>query len=726
MGTFERIRKVSPYALGVFVVVFIGFMVASDADIGTLVKQGQNPQTAAIGVINGEEILYKDYEEKVKQLVEQQRSQMTDPNAEIDENQIRTQVWDQMVNEVLMRQEAEKAGIKVTDNEIADLLIENPPEYLARSFTDTAGVFNRKLYLELITNPESIVNYMGQDPTQMDPAEKEKAINNFRNDLLQISDYLRSQKVSEALNTVVSTSGSQISPLFAKTSFKDENSIANVNYILVPTSDVKLEDVKVSNDEIKKYYEDHKKYYRQKYERKIKFVSMPIEPSADDSSRANRRIQKILEDLQKGVDLATTDSIFDIKMSEYSGTTNDWKMFQDIDPMKASYIANAPDRQVVGPVRLPDGTYFFRLDGRRSGENIVAKASHILIGFGPKNNKDSARKEADAILRKIRGGEDFAALAAVHSEDKGSGAQGGDVGYFGKGKMVKPFEDATFAANVGQVVGPVETQFGFHIIKVTDKKSDELQYSEIKINPSISNPTRNKIFMDAHSFVKQFEEGANFDTLASRMKLKADTSTFIAKTFPIFNSWALTNQVFEAEVGGILQPKDVKNTGIVIIQVIDDHQEGVADLAIVEQEIKNKLIKKKQLEMLKNKAFDVYNKVKTVGDLTLVTEFQVRPAPELKNTGSVPGAGLDVEFTASLFKSDAGKILEPIRGSNGWYIAQIVTKQIPDEKTINSSVDSQVKKLKQVAKSQTFNTWFNKIKETAEIEDMRGKFFSDY
>ncbi|HOQ48605.1 MAG TPA: SurA N-terminal domain-containing protein, partial [Candidatus Kapabacteria bacterium] len=167
MGTFERIRKISPYALAAFVVIFVGFMVASDADISTLLQQGSNPQTAAIAYINGEKILYKDFQERVNQAIEQQRAQMQNPEAEIDQNQIMTQVWDQMVTEIILKQEAEKLGIKVTNNEIVDILIENPPDFLARSFTDTAGNLNKQIYYDLITNPENIVKYMGRDPNQI-------------------------------------------------------------------------------------------------------------------------------------------------------------------------------------------------------------------------------------------------------------------------------------------------------------------------------------------------------------------------------------------------------------------------------------------------------------------------------------------------------------------------------------------------------------------------------
>ncbi len=89
------------------------------------------------------------------------------------------------------------------------------------------------------------------------------------------------------------------------------------------------------------------------------------------------------------------------------------------------------------------------------------KASHILV---------KTEAEAKQILQKISAGDDFAKLAKMFSQCP-SGNQGGDLGYFGKGQMVKPFEDACFKAKAGDIVGPVKTQFGWHVIKVTDVKN---------------------------------------------------------------------------------------------------------------------------------------------------------------------------------------------------------------------------------------------------------------
>lgn len=115
------------------------------------------------------------------------------------------------------------------------------------------------------------------------------------------------------------------------------------------------------------------------------------------------------------------------------------------------------------------------------------KASHILISTVDENGKalsEAKKKEAKAkaeeVLKKAKAGEEFSALAKEYSDDTGSATEGGDLGYFGKGVMVSEFEDAAFGLDVGEVSEIVESQYGYHIIKVFDKVDEQLPLSDVK------------------------------------------------------------------------------------------------------------------------------------------------------------------------------------------------------------------------------------------------------
>lgn len=727
MGTFERIRQISPYFFGIFAVLLIAYFVFTSGG-EDIMRQTGDPQTMAIGVVNGEKILYKDFDAMVRQQAEQKRGNEGEEQ-EVDHVQIYRDVWNQMVEEILLRQEAEKAGIKVTDDMIADVLIENPPEYLRRAFTDTAGNFNRAVYLDLITNPENYVKYMGKDPTQIPEEEKEKAINSLRQDLITISTYIRKQKLQENLMTIISAASSVISPEFAREKYMDENSSADVRFIALRPGEINDADVKISDDEIRKYYEDHKKLYKQKAKRQIKYISFPIVPSKDDSAKATKRVDKLIDDIKNSVSFEQRDSIFDLRMAEYGGKQTPFTLVKDIDKGKVDILAGMQINEVSGPFQLQDGQYFFRLDGRRSGEQEVVKASHILLKFTDKT-KDSVKIEADKLLKRAKAGESFDELARTHSDDQGSAYSGGDVGYFGKGQMVKEFEEAAFAASPGSIIGPVETQYGWHIIKVVDKKSDEISFTEVVISTKFTNSTKTALFREAISFQKQVEEGASFDELAAKIGKDPIKTAFFEKSRPMLGSQYLTDIAFEGEVGTVIPAMELKNYGVVVVQIADQRQAGFAPVEDVKQEITKKLLNKKKLDALKSKADAMWAKVKNYGSMDNIaaadSTIKILKLEDVKNDGKVSGFPTDMAFTQMVYKSSIGKLLEPFRGENAYYILQIDRRETPDEQRAIKEIPEFYKQLRASASGGVFYQWFGEVRENSEIEDFRSKYYQEY
>lgn len=138
--------------------------------------------------------------------------------------------------------------------------------------------------------------------------------------------------------------------------------------------------------------------------------------------------------------------------------------------------------------------------------------------------RDSALAEARAVLATLEAGGDFAALAEQHSDDPGSREQGGDLGWFGHGRMVAPFEEAAFAAVPGEIVGPIETAFGIHILQVTDTRLEELRARHILFGFEQNEEDRARARVEAEALRDRIAAGADVDSLQT-IYLRGDSAS---------------------------------------------------------------------------------------------------------------------------------------------------------------------------------------------------------
>ncbi|MDX9790275.1 MAG: peptidylprolyl isomerase [Candidatus Kapaibacterium sp.] len=731
MGTLQQIRRISPYVFGIFAVLLVAFFTIGDPTvIEGLRGASGSPTSQVLGEVNGDEILYVDFETRVREETENMKRQDQDVS---DDKAIRQRVWDQMVDELILHQQMEKYGIHITDEQVKEQMLDNPPDYLKNMFMDSAGNFMRDIYVDLITNPQNYVNYLGADPSQISIEEREAAVNNFRKDLMNIEKYLRETLARQELQNLVSTGAAFISPSFAGLKYKEENSSADIKFIAVTTRDVPQEAMEIKKEDIEKYYNENKHKYKQKSQRRLNYVTFMMLPSSDDSSKFVRRVTSIIDELGKVESDEARDSIFTLKLIEYGGINHDYTMVQDIDPNVYQYIAILGNKKIAGPIQKADGTYFYRVDDRRIGDNEMIKASHILIRTGPGINEDSAKAEAMKLYRRAKvDKEPFAILASTHSEDNGSAPKGGDLGYFGKGMMVPEFENAAFSGNVGDIVGPVKSSFGYHVIHIVDKRNEDLKYSEIRLSPSISTGTKQRIFRDAVSLQKQVQEGIPFDTVAARLGLTPTLSPFFEKNKAVLGSRYIVDLAFKANLGDVLEPLELDRYGVVVATLSDVRETGFKPLEDVRTEISQRLGKVKLLDMAKEKAMEIYNQIKDLGSMdnigSMVPELtdKVMDLPMFKPSPSVPGVGSDAVFSPKAFSLSENKIHEPFRGENAYFIVEIKNKNLPTEESIKSELGQYIEQLSLQTKGTVYYQWFQEKKEKAKIDDNRSAFYKEY
>jgi peptidyl-prolyl cis-trans isomerase C len=216
--------------------------------------------------------------------------------------------------------------------------------------------------------------------------------------------------------------------------------------------------------------------------------------------------QKVIEknpQLKESVLTQFIQSMVISKLAKEKGFDKIAEVKNQMEFYKDNFLANLYiRREVLDKISIPEEDlkkyYENHKDEFKTPEMV--KVRHILVKMNesaPEKDKKAAKKKAEDILEKIKSGEDFAKLAAEVSDDLGSKQKGGELGFFPRGRMVKPFEDAAFALKPGEVSGLVKTQYGYHIIKLEERKPAGIEpFDDVKKNirqKLIQDQTKSKV-----------------------------------------------------------------------------------------------------------------------------------------------------------------------------------------------------------------------------------------
>lgn len=276
MALMTQIRENLTKLFGAFAVLFILFIMFDwGMDLPSIRFGGE---ADVLGKVNDEKITYKEFSELLRQSIEAQKKQSgTDPSDDL-ERQIRDQVWNMLVNQILIRQQIEELGIEVTDKEIIEMVHgPNPPEMLVGQFRDSLGQFNRDAYDQAIQDPRN------------------------RDAWLQIERQLRQQRKSEKLQSLLNASV-RVTEGEVKQKFNDQNTYLESQYVLFDPN-MYLDDSKitVTDADLQKHYKANPSEYKVKPARKLRYVLFQSKPSNADTSDVVSEIERLKDQAQLGM-----------------------------------------------------------------------------------------------------------------------------------------------------------------------------------------------------------------------------------------------------------------------------------------------------------------------------------------------------------------------------------------------------------------------------------------
>lgn len=660
-----------------------------------------------VGEIAGESVDYKDFLAKQDEMTFNfQQSNRRSPSSS-EQTFIKNQTWDALVADMAFTKQFDAIGLKVSAEELEDMVQgDNIHPQIQQAFTNPeTGEFSK----------DQVINFL-QSWDQMPPAQQMSWLNFER----AIGPARRRSKYD---NLIIKTN--YVTTAEAMNEYQVSSATADVSYMYVPYYSVKDSSLSASDQELKAYLSAHEDEYQKDESKEIKYVVYNVVPSAEDTALIYNEIVSLQEDFSS----SQADSTFAIAKSEADDTFNNYTLETLPDALRADDEVIAVG-EITDPV-VENGNYVvYKMSGTQTADEYTARASHILFKWSDDSDasKAAAKKEARAILRDIKNGADFAEMARLHGTD-GTKSRGGDLGWFTQGKkMVKEFDDAVFAASKpGLMKDVVETQFGYHIIDVTNVKSNATyDVAKISLELFISDETRNKFYRDAETFAMEATDLATMQSLAKEQNIKIVTASNVDKNAQRITGLSEARSVVywafnDASVGQVSEVFEI-NDQYIIAALASEQEEGVATLASVKIEIEKKVLDEKKAQIIIDKMKSLEEE--DLANLTIAygddgAKFYNMPNLKL-SSNSLTSVGLAPNAVGVIFSMEEGEKTAPFALDNGVIVIKLNKKLEAPEISDYESYRTQLLQKNQPSIARKVD---NSVKELADIKDERYKFF---
>jgi len=706
MAILENIRKrttvlILIIGMALFAFVISGIFTSNDFSGG---KVG-----SAVGEINGDEISINDFRRKIERA--SRRSGPTNSSM-----QLVNSVWNQVERNTILGQQIEDLGISIEQDQIINVIKSSPGIAQNPQFTDENGIFDETKFRDFIS--ELKINAPAQ---YNDWLQDEEAI-------------IQSAKEQSYFNLIRAGVGATLKE--GELDYKLSTDKVDISYVRIPYTSMPDSAFVVTKKEISDYINEHQQDYKQQRSRDIQFVYFEDKASDDDVAVIKDQITKLLGDtVEYFEERDETDTIPGFRNTTDNAAFLDRNSDNKFDtiykskselPLKfADTLMGLNIGELFGPYNDGQSWKITKMVNKKPNGSV--KASHILITWegaeraNPeiKRTKEEAEAIANDLLKQAKTeGAVFTQLARDNS-DGPSAPRGGDLGYFQEGVMTPKFNDFAFGNATGHI-GLVETEFGYHIVRVDDKQ-DLVQLATLSREIEASDETLNALFTDATKFEmaatsseKTFSDLAKENEYVVRPVNKINE---LDENLPgLSNQRAIVQWAFnsETEIGNIKR-FGISN-GYAVVQLTAKYEEGLMTvedasasvLPIIRKRKKAaKIISQNQGKSLENLAADNNTNVSSASALTV-------------KTPTIPGAGREPLVVGTAFALAQGSTSDLIEGETGVFKIEVTKKEegpkLENYTTFANSL--------QASNGTRVNTSvFDALKENSEIVDNRATFY---
>lgn len=705
MSVLQTLRDRAGALMAVIIGATIIVFVLSDS-LGSGQGKNKAKKYYEIADIDGETVSYQDFETKIQNLTEIYKMSGTSQITEAMSEQMREQVWTQMIEEKMLGVQMALLGIGVSNDEVETMVFgEEPHPIVQQLFSNReTGMFDKSF----------MVNFL--KATEYDPQTKAY--------WLYFEDEIISSKSKSKLNSLISKSLYITGKQIEYENMLNANSV-DFSFVMKPYGAIADTAVTVSESDLLNYYNKHKNSYKQEASRNLEYVEFEVMASEEDIKDTEESIIEYIDEFKTAEDL--------VQFINLSADTRHFEHFKTIDEVPEiirDFVAKGNTKEVYGPY-VENETYKLAriLEIETRPDSVHAR--HILLRSTDYENRDAAKLQADSLKQLIETGSDFATLAMINSSDQGSAQLGGDLGWFAEGQMMTPFNNACFEHSKGDIV-IAETTYGFHVVEVLGQKGLSKKYHIGIIDRSIdaSSATYQRIYSDASRFAGMNNTYEKFNKTIADDGLNKKVATNVGPEEKLITGLETPRQLvmslFEAKENEIILDRSEQavfelGPKFIIAYCTGVKEEGYSDMEDISSDIRYALLKEKKADLI---AADIKSSVDGLGSIYEISNtlgLNVQEATDVTfNSFSIPSAGIEPKVISIASSMAEGSISDPIKGENGVFVISV--------NNVNKNPQAQAEdilktRLTTNMQMRAVYEAFEALKHNDQIKDMRYKFY---
>lgn len=656
MATIQNIRKRSGLLVVVVFVALMAFL------LGDLFKSGGSKffgDPNVVGSVNGRDISRLE----LSQAMEELKTGNPDQYATASSIQLSNLVWNSMMSDEILAEELDASGMNVSQEEIYLDIINNPN--IRQSFAGANGQFDENMfrsYVAQVRDNRDVNEQSAEMWTQWLAFER------------AVSSQAKNFKFTNALEKGVFMPASLIETDLARGDAQHP-----AQYVYVPYIDVNEDEIDVTESDVKSYYAKNKADFPQKAARNIEFINFPLAPSQADRDAVRAELALLAIEWFSIED----DSVFVNLHSDVRFISEYFTQTELVGSGLDTLVAGQDIGYQKGPIDLGTAFSVMKIVDRKMLADSV-KARHILIPFAGATRADpsvtaspmEAKATADSLFAYLKTNPTaFGTISEQFSSDVVAKAKGGDLGYFPRGAMAKPFENFCYLGNEGDM-GLVPTQFGFHIIEIIDQSgaNEAFKVGQIIRQISPSDETIQSLYGQASTYAAAAQSSDDYRALASDQGLFLRPARNLVRFDEVIPGlgtsrrvvrWAWDDDREEGNIG--LLENDGK--GYVVVVLTDKLEEGTTPFVLVSDQCQEGAKKNAKRDIVVKRMESAISGATTIDAFAAAMVSEPRSMSFRINNVNIAGIGNEPQVVGAICGLEPGEMSNVIAGESGAFVA---------------------------------------------------------